>query len=95
MRGYDNVVFQQETTMEPPDPYKLLMQLQELKERLIALAHENAQLRIERDIAEARVASLLPKGTPEQEEEWRQLMAGPLHSFEEVLAEVDRIVGGK
>ena len=51
--------------MTHPDPYKLWIQLDTLKEKLWALARENAELRADRDIALAQVDSLLPKATPE------------------------------
>jgi hypothetical protein len=53
---------------------QLLVENQELK-RLLAERHaEIAGLRLERDIAIARVSALLPCGTPEEEAEVTQLM---------------------
>ena len=54
---------------------QLIQQVSRLKENLDALAHENAGLRVERDIAWAKVHSLLPQATPEQEAEMRAIMA--------------------
>lgn len=69
---------------------QLLVQIDELKQRLEVLARENAALRVERDIAWSQVRALLPKATPEQEEEFRKQLQGRRHSFEEVMAELDR-----
>jgi len=78
-----------------PEEMRLNDQLRELKERLHDLAHENAELRVQRDIARAQVYSLLPKATPEQEEELRQQMAGPLLNFSDVIAELTCEFRGK
>lgn len=58
------------------DNEQLLTQIEELKRRLADLAHENADLRVERDVAWAKVHALLPKATPEQEEEFRRQLDG-------------------
>jgi regulator of replication initiation timing len=57
------------------DEIRLLAQIQELKDKVTALADENARLRAERDTAVAHLDSLLPVATPEEEEEMRRLMA--------------------
>ena len=69
-----------------PQEHKLLTQIQELKDSMMAMASENAKLRVERDIARAQMRSLLPSATPEQEEEFRQqLEAGGLIDSEDVI----------
>lgn len=57
------------------DEIRLLAQVQELKDKLAALADENARLRAERDTAVAQLDSLLPVATPEEEEEMRRALA--------------------
>lgn len=47
----------------------------ELKRQIEQLHAEIAQLRVERDKANAKVVALLPQGTPEEEAEMMQLMA--------------------
>lgn len=74
-----------------PAEGRLLMQLQELKDSMAAMANENARLRVERDIARAQMRSLLPSATPEQEAEFKkQLETEPLQDGEVVLK---RIIG--
>lgn len=73
---------------------RLLMHIAELRDRVIALARENAALRAERDIAQAQASAWAPRATPEQEAEMRRLMEGPQYSAEDAIAEVDRILGG-
>jgi hypothetical protein len=71
-----------------PEELRLAVQVQELKARLTELAHENAELRVQRDVARAQVRSLLPQATPEQEEELRKQLAGEWFDFSEVVAEI-------
>ena len=72
--------------MDPLEPYRLLKENEELRERLRALAHENADLRADLDVAHAKISSLIPRATPEQEEEFRkQLAEGPWHDGDEVM----------
>jgi regulator of replication initiation timing len=78
----------------PLEPYDLIAYIDELKQRLNALAQENAALRVERDIACARVAALLPKATPEQEAEFLKLIeaakAGEATDFQSIIVELER-----
>jgi hypothetical protein len=79
-------------TMNKPTPaeMRLIVELDELKQRMATLARENATLRVQRDAAMAKVMSLLPIATPEEEEEMRQLMATavPL-DLEKLIAELE------
>jgi regulator of replication initiation timing len=54
---------------------QLLQQVSVLKTSLSDLARENAGLRVQRDVALAKMRSLLPQATPEQEAEMQQIMA--------------------
>ncbi|QEL21030.1 hypothetical protein PX52LOC_08159 [Limnoglobus roseus] len=47
----------------------MAVMIDELKQQLKVLAHENAELRYERDLAKAQAVALLPLATPEQEAE--------------------------
>jgi hypothetical protein len=53
----------------------LIVENDALKRQLERLHAEIAQLRVERDKANAKVFALLPQGTPEEEAEMLQLMA--------------------
>jgi regulator of replication initiation timing len=83
----------------PLEPYDLIAYIEELKERLKELAQENAELRVERDIARARVAALLPKATPEQEAEFLKLIeaakAGEATDLQSIIVELERNPDGK
>jgi hypothetical protein len=78
----------------PFEPYDLVAYNYELRQRLEQLARENAQLRIERDIACARVAALLPKGTPEEEAELlKQIEAAQTEEgtdIQSIIIEIER-----
>jgi hypothetical protein len=67
---------------------RLGLQLDELKTRMAELARENAELRVQRDVALAQVRSLIPKATPEQEEEFRQQLQGEWLDFSEVVEQL-------
>lgn len=62
--------------------------IDDLKKRIEELRRENARLQHERDIARSDVQKLLPKATPEQEEELRQQMAEPRLNAEQVFARI-------
>lgn len=64
--------------------------IDDLKKRIEELRRENARLQHERDIARSDVQKLLPRATPEQEEEFRQQLQGPLYDFGEIIAEFRR-----
>lgn len=53
----------------------LIVENDALKRQIEQLHAEIAQLRTERDKANAKVIALLPQGTPEEEAEMLQLMA--------------------
>ena len=68
---------------------RLQLQLQEMKTSLNNLANENARLRVERDIARSQIKSLLPRATPEEEEEFRQqLEEATWTPFEDIMKEI-------
>lgn len=71
------------------DTDRLLLQIAELRDRVIALAQENATLRAERDIALARANAWAPRATPEQEEEMRKQMGGPQIEMGELITELE------
>jgi hypothetical protein len=62
--------------------------IDDLKKRIEEQAKQIARLEYERDVAREQMRKLLPKATPEQDEEWRQALAGPRLNGEEVFAKI-------
>jgi hypothetical protein len=60
----------------------------DLKKRIEEQAKQIARLQYERDVAREQMRKLLPKATPEQEEEWTRAMAEPRLDGEEVFARI-------
>jgi hypothetical protein len=54
--------------------FELLSIIDLLKRRNQELHAENARLQLRLDVTEARLRALLPKATPEEEEEFKKLM---------------------
>lgn len=68
--------------------------IDDLKKRIEEQAKQIARLRYERDVAREQTRKLLPKATPEQEEELRRELQGPMYDLGEIIAEFRRDAEG-